>query len=362
MSSQALQLVPGAEPEAAPAKVTSSLQLRTLDDLMRLGEIFARSGYFSDAKDAAKAVVKILAGQDMGLSPFAAMNGIYLSSQGRLGYSANLIAAQIKNSGRYDYRVREWTDDGCKIEFFDRGQSVGFGEFTREDAIRAGLANKDTYKGYPKGLFFARALTQGARAFTPELFGGNAIYTQEELESAPPAHAGPFNPMHAESPALIEPETAERILQLWPEHGLKSRDGARVEILDYLKEKKGISDIYSMEAQSGAELLRWLEARARARTESEEKAAGAGLDQWRCTQESGGSRRLAMELLTATARLEKTGIPEAQWRKELHRMFPEYEPPISRKTLSPAECEIWINTLTVWAEKRERGTEEAHGN
>ena len=182
MSSTALQLVESDRPSGqALQRQGGSLQLRSLDELMKLGDIFAKSGYFSDAKDAARAVVKILAGQDMGLSPFAAMNGIFLNSQGKLGYAANLIAAQIKKSGRYDYRVREWTEEGCKIEFFEQGQSVGFGEFTKADAQRANLLQKDTYKSYPKGLFFARALTQGARAFTPELFGGNAIYTPDEI-------------------------------------------------------------------------------------------------------------------------------------------------------------------------------------
>lgn len=181
MSQQALAVVQPEEIEQRSLVARGQNEVRSLEDIMRLGDVFAKSGYFSDARDAAKAVVKILAGQDMGISPFAAMNGIFLNSQGKIGYAANLIAAQIKNSGKYDYRIRNWDDDGCKIEFFERGQSVGFGEFDREDAVRAGLAGKDTYKSYPKALFFARALTQGARAYTPELFGGNAIYTPEEL-------------------------------------------------------------------------------------------------------------------------------------------------------------------------------------
>jgi hypothetical protein len=35
-------------------------------DVMGLGEVLARSGFFSDTRDAAQAVVKVLAGQELG--------------------------------------------------------------------------------------------------------------------------------------------------------------------------------------------------------------------------------------------------------------------------------------------------------
>ena len=44
---------------------------RTLDDTMTLGKVLAQSGYFADSREAAQAVVKILAGQELGFGPIA---------------------------------------------------------------------------------------------------------------------------------------------------------------------------------------------------------------------------------------------------------------------------------------------------
>ena len=59
-----------------------------------------------------------------------------------------------------------------------------------EDARRAGLENKFIWKQYPRNLLFARALTNGARWYCAEIFGG-AVYTREELESIEDAPADP---------------------------------------------------------------------------------------------------------------------------------------------------------------------------
>lgn len=89
---------------------------------------------------------------------------------------------------------------------------------------------------------------------------------------------------------------------------------------------------------------------------------GAGLDTWRCTQESGGSRQLALAVIQATERYEasldpaKFPAPESRqqvWKKELRATFAEYEWPFSRKALSAAECQQWLNLLTKMAETNE---------
>src|SRR5687767_12193176 len=113
-------------------------------DVMQLGTVLARSGYFQDARDMSQAVVKILAGQEMGFGPIASMTGIHIV-KGKPVLGANLIAAAIKRSGRYDYKVREFTGEICRIEFFERegAKTVTIGEssFSMDDAKAAGLMN-----------------------------------------------------------------------------------------------------------------------------------------------------------------------------------------------------------------------------
>jgi hypothetical protein len=60
----------------------------------------------------------VLAGREMGIGPVASMTGIYIV-KGRVTLSANLMAAQIKRSGKYNYIIRRMDDTGCAIEFIE---------------------------------------------------------------------------------------------------------------------------------------------------------------------------------------------------------------------------------------------------
>lgn len=151
----------------------------SLDDTMRLAETFCRSGFFSDAREAAQAVVKIIAGQELGFGPMASMTGVHVI-KGKVALSSNLLGAAIKRSGRYDYRVIVLTDERAELAFFEAGQQVGASAFTMDDAKRAGLLANPTWKNYPRNMLLARALSNGARWYCPDVFGG-AIYTPDEL-------------------------------------------------------------------------------------------------------------------------------------------------------------------------------------
>lgn len=154
-------------------------KLTTLDD-MSLGRVMAESGYFADARQAGQALVKILAGRELGFGPVASMTGINII-RGRITLSANLIAAAVQRSGRYEFRVREMSNDNCTIEFFDRGESIGVSEFSMMDAKMAGLTG-DNWRKYPRNMLYARSMSNGARWFCPDVFGG-PIYTPDELDS-----------------------------------------------------------------------------------------------------------------------------------------------------------------------------------
>jgi hypothetical protein len=156
-----------------------------LAELTGVAKLLATSGYF-DAKGTAEQAVaqlatKILAGREMGLGPFAAVQGIHVI-QGRPALSANLIASAIKSSPKYDYRVRQLTHDVCEIEFFERGggklEPLGVSTFTAADARAAGTQNMAKFA---RNMLFARAISNGARWYCPDLFAGSAVYVPEEL-------------------------------------------------------------------------------------------------------------------------------------------------------------------------------------
>lgn len=145
-------------------------------DIQSLGNILANSGYFQDAKDAGQAIVKVLAGAELGFGPIASMTGINII-KGRVALSANLIAAAIKRSGRYNYRVVQLDNTICELAFYEAGQEIGRSSFT---AAEAKAAETQNMLKFPRNMLFARALSNGAKWHCPDIFGG-PIYTPEEL-------------------------------------------------------------------------------------------------------------------------------------------------------------------------------------
>lgn len=155
--------------------------LTTYDEVERAAKAMAASGFFSDTKQASQAVVKILAARELGLGPFAGMNGVNII-QGKPSFSANIMAACVKKSGRYNYRASEITDKSCTIEFMEKldGKWVVSGEskFTIEDARKAGVKNLEKF---PRNMLFARAMSNGVRWYCPDVMNGSVVYTPEEL-------------------------------------------------------------------------------------------------------------------------------------------------------------------------------------
>lgn len=155
------------------------------DEAARAAQAMAKSGYFSDARDVAQAMTKILAGHEMGFGPFASMTGIHVI-KGKPTVGANLKAAAVKAHPKYDYRA-DISDDKVSITFYQGGDELGTSTFTMEDAKDAGLTNRDNWKKYSRNMLFARAISNGVKWFCPDVFAGVTAYTPDELDdNAPP--------------------------------------------------------------------------------------------------------------------------------------------------------------------------------
>ena len=194
------------------------------DTMQRAAVVLVESGFFKDVQSKAQAIVKVMAGAELGLPPFASMTGIAII-QGKPVLGANLIATLVKNDPRYDYRPVEHTDTSCVIEWREKGKVVGQSAFTWEEATRAGLTGKDNWRKYPSDMLFARAISRGARRFAPGIFGGSPIYTPDELGAdvdedgnvvegeivhpAPVSRQPEPPPVPRPVPAGLNPETGE---------------------------------------------------------------------------------------------------------------------------------------------------------
>jgi hypothetical protein len=148
----------------------------TTTEIMTIAKSFADSGMFPDCKSMAQAAVKIQAGREFGIQPFAAMSGIHII-QGKPTIGAGLMAARVKGFGKYDYKVIEHNDKVCSIEYFQGKESIGVSTFTIEDARKAGTKNLDKF---PKNMLFARAMSNGVKWFTPDIYE-MPVYVPEEM-------------------------------------------------------------------------------------------------------------------------------------------------------------------------------------
>ena len=147
-------------------------------DIMNISKAFYESGMFTDIKSIAQAMVKISAGQEIGIPPFAAMTGIHII-QGKPTIGAGLIASRVKGSGKYDYKVIEASEKVCSIDFYQGKDKIGNSTFTIEDAKKALTKNIDKF---PKNMLFARAISNGVKWYCPDIFSG-PVYVPEEMPS-----------------------------------------------------------------------------------------------------------------------------------------------------------------------------------
>lgn len=158
---------------------------RTVDEALTIAKAFAASNYFKDIKDASQAVAKIMYGAELGITPAAAMQGVYFF-EGKLTIGGTLLGALVRKSGLYKYKVIESTNEKCVLQFLEREDGawveVGVSTFTMADATQAGLAGKDIWKKYPKTMLYNRSMSAGVKMFLPDLFGGMVVYTEDEVD------------------------------------------------------------------------------------------------------------------------------------------------------------------------------------
>lgn len=170
-------------------------------EVEQFGKAMVASGFFSDVKQISQAVVKIQAGAELGLPPFASMTGIHII-KGKPVLGANVLATLVKNDPRYDYRVKKMDDTEVVIHFYEGGEMVGESSFTIQDANKAGTQNTNKF---PRNMLFARAISNGAKWYTPGIFGGMSVYTPEDFGLAVDEDGGMIEGQVVETSTELKP-------------------------------------------------------------------------------------------------------------------------------------------------------------
>lgn len=166
--------------DLVPYKNDSLIQ--TLGDVQDVAKTLVASGYFTDTRSISQAIVKILAGREVGIGAFASMRGVHII-KGSPSYNANIMASMVKSSGRYNYRVITLDEKKCEVLFKElidgRWEDIGTSIFTIEDAKKAGTQNTDKF---PRNMLFARAMSNGVKWFCPDVMNGQTAYVPEEMD------------------------------------------------------------------------------------------------------------------------------------------------------------------------------------
>lgn len=160
-----------------------------IKEFLLIAEKLALTNYFIDEDGmldqkvlVARGFAKIMFGFELGLSPMYSMQHVNII-KGKMTLDAGGVASLIDQSTIYNYKIISLTDSACEISFTKNNELLGTIKWTVEDAKKANLYKEGgAWAKYTKDLLFARAITAGARRYTPGIFGGS-IYTPEELQT-----------------------------------------------------------------------------------------------------------------------------------------------------------------------------------
>lgn len=165
--------------------------LPPINEYIQIAEKLAMTSYFIDEDgvinkevQVARGFAKIMYGHELGLSPMFSMQHVNII-KGKMTLDAGGVAHLVASSSKYNYKILYLEEDGCELQFFRGEELLGTSKWGKADAERAGLLKPNSnYAKFPKDMYFARAMTSGARRFTPDIFGGS-VYTPEELGQEP---------------------------------------------------------------------------------------------------------------------------------------------------------------------------------
>ena len=152
-----------------------------LDQAFRMAQILVSSGLTPRGVDTPQKAFLIMAqGRELGLSTMQALGNIYVV-EGKVSLSSDLMAAMVLKSSVCEYlRVVEMTPERATYAAKRKGGNEFRFSFSWEDATKAGLTGRATYKANPADMLRHRALSKCVRAVFPDVVAG--LYSRDEAE------------------------------------------------------------------------------------------------------------------------------------------------------------------------------------
>src|SRR5690348_2963133 len=159
--------------------------------------------------NAADATAAIMLGDELGLSPIAALRSIYIISGTPALYARTMVALAMAHG--HEIWTEESSDRQVTVCGRRRGQEhVERATWTIDRARKAGYTNNKKYDTDPQAMLYSKAAAEIARKIAPDVLSG-VPYSVEDLEleqpePATPIKRAPSRVQRAPRPATPEPE------------------------------------------------------------------------------------------------------------------------------------------------------------
>lgn len=173
---------------------SAPIEPRDMAELRALAQDAAASRFYGAASPE-QALMLLVTGRDLGLSYSQSLRAFHVVQGKPVLSSAGMVAVCLRSGVCEYFRVVASDDSSATVEVKRRGDPARRVTFTIEDARRAGLANRETWKAYPSRMLLARAQAFAAREVFPDLLLG--LYDPDEAAapSAPIVVRGPVRPV-----------------------------------------------------------------------------------------------------------------------------------------------------------------------
>ena len=174
-----------------------AIEPSTMDELRALAVAAATSKFYGTSSPE-QALMLLMTGRDLGLSYAQSLRAFHVVQGRPVLSAAGMVAVCLRSGVCEHFRTVESTDTVATVEVKRRGDPARRVTFTIDDARRAGLAQRETWKSYPSRMLLARAQAWAAREVFPDLLLG--LYDEDEV--AAPARPAPV-PVAAPAPVRV---------------------------------------------------------------------------------------------------------------------------------------------------------------
>jgi len=183
----------------------------------RLARALSETQFVPDAmKSVGNATAAILMGDELGLSPLAALRSIYVVHGTPALYARSMVALALSRGHLI------WTEETSDAKVTVCGQRAGSdhverSEWTMARATKAGYTSNKKYGSNPQEMLYSKAAGEIARKIAPDMLAG-IPYSVEDLELSEPATvtvsrepAASRKVGRAPKPEPVEPEFDEPV-------------------------------------------------------------------------------------------------------------------------------------------------------